>query len=102
MRKIFAFLLTLASVESYSAVSCGENVTSVILHSNGNVYFKTDQTCTNNWCQITWTGEGDKDRALSVLLTARATEKKITFYWQNINACSEQNVTYASPGYFSL
>jgi len=83
-----------------AGVSCIEKVTNAILHKNSNVYFKTDKTC-NNWCQIKWVGEGDKDRALSMLLTAKATDKPIGFYWGNINSCEAKNVTYESPDYMT-
>ena len=44
---------------------------------------------------MNWSSEDDKDRALSVLIAARATDRSITFYWEDIDSCSETNATYA-------
>lgn len=93
-------LLTLVFIPnfSYSGVHCREEISSAILHKNSNVYFQTSDTCPN-WCQIKWTSEEDKNRAYSTLLAARTANRKLTFYWENLNSCNETNPTYQSPDY---
>jgi hypothetical protein len=90
------------STLSVAGVTCTENIRSAILHSNGNVYFLSDQTCNAAWCQIDW-GTSEKNKnALAMLLLAKATSKPISFYWTNLNSCSEANPVYTSPSYMSL
>jgi hypothetical protein len=85
-----------------AGVTCTESVRSAILHSNGNVYFLTDQTCNGAWCQIEWgTSERNKN-ALAMLLLAKATSKPISFYWSNLGSCSQANPVYTSPAYISM
>lgn len=92
------FISIFLSHFSYAGAHCTEEISSAILHENGNVYFQTNATCPN-WCQIKWSTEEDKNRAYSTLLAARTTDRKLTFYWNNLNACSEINPTYQSPEY---
>ena len=92
-------ILALLSVNSFAGVNCSENITSVILHKNSELYFKSSVTCPNTWCQVTWSGEGDKDRVFSMLLTAKTASKKVTIYWEQIDNCDQENAMYASPGY---
>ncbi len=99
MKKL-VLLISLISPVAFGGVHCTEKITKVILHKNSNVYFTTDTTC-NSWCQIKWTGDRDKDRAFSALLTAKTADKAIQFYWENLNSCSEKNPTYQSPSYFA-
>lgn len=100
MKKLAAALLILVSGYALSGVTCGESVTSVILHKNKNIYFTTDKACTN-WCQIKWIDEGDKNRAFSALLAAKTAKNKISFRRPIIDACTEKNATYNSPDYFA-
>ena len=101
MKKISLILLSIFSSITYAGIHCPETVTGAILHKNSNVYFTTNKTCKNSWCQIKWTGDGDKNRALSMLLTAKASGKDIKFYWEDIDSCEVQNKVYASPGYIT-
>ncbi|PKG37054.1 hypothetical protein [Psychromonas sp. Urea-02u-13] len=96
-------IISLITLFAYSSIAtagvhCSEKIRGAILHKNSNVYFTTDTTC-ESWCQIKWTGEGDKNRALSMLIASKTTDKSITFYWENISSCDVKNVTYESPGY---
>ena len=91
-------ILALSS-EAQAGASCNEHVTSIIVHSNGNVYFMTDQTCSTSWCQVNWT---TTDKAYAMLLTAQAQGKTIYFYWDTVSSCSSTNPVYASPAYFSI
>ncbi len=90
--------LAVASSFAFAGGDCFEVVTHVVVHSSGNVYFTTDQTCLN-WCQVNW-GAGTKN-GLAVLMAAQATGRKVEFSWPAIAGCNVQNVTYASPDYFS-
>ena len=72
-------LALLAATFDVGAADCTETITNLIVHSNGNVYFKTDQTCTNNWCQLNW-GAGTKN-GYAALLEAQATGRKVWFTW---------------------
>lgn len=87
---------------SVAGATCIENIMSAILHSNGNVYFSSDKTCSSTWCQINWGTDEKNKKALAMLLLAKATTKPISFYWTNLNSCSEANPTYSSPAYMSL
>jgi hypothetical protein len=100
MRYLFTQALLVPAI-SKAGVHCTENITQAILHKNSNIYVKSSLTCPH-WCQIKWTGEGDKDRAYSTLLAARAASKPIQFYWEHISSCSETNVTYESPAYLGF
>lgn len=103
MKKYFlCILLLLLSPSAFSGVHCSEKATQVILHKDGQLYFMTDQTCSAHWCQVKWTGQGDKDRLLSLLLTAQTTQKPLVFYWADIANCSQKNVVYSSPEYVVL
>lgn len=96
--------LIMASVGTSSAagITCTESIRSAILHSNGNVYFLTDQTCNGSWCQIEWGSSERNKNALAMLLLAKASAKPISFYWSNLNSCTQANPVYASPSYMSL
>jgi len=85
---------------AHSGAYCSENITNVILHVNGNVYFTTDKTCPSNWCQINW-GTSSKS-AYATLLAARVTAKPVSFYWPDLTDCTQINVVYASPNYFQF
>jgi len=98
MKKLLFFTLLFVPLYSYSGIHCSEKITRAILHKNSNIYFQSSKTCPN-WCQIKWSGEGDKDRAYSTLLAARTADRNVTIYWENLDSCDETNPTYQSPGY---
>jgi hypothetical protein len=85
-----------------AGVHCTERISQAILHENGDIYFQTDNTCNGAWCQIKWGTPEKNKNALAMLLSAKLAERPITFYWTGINACSEKNAVYASPGYMML
>lgn len=101
-KAIVAWMLACVSTVSFAGASCTENITSAILHSNGNVYFLSDKTCNATWCQINWGTDDKNKKALAMLLLAKATNKPVTFYWSNLGSCSEVNPVYSSPAYMSL
>ncbi|HSI50822.1 MAG TPA: hypothetical protein VLA61_21355 [Ideonella sp.] len=84
-------------IYSGAVAECTETVTQVFNHSNGNVYFATDQTCAASWCQLSGNADFVK-RGYAMLTTAQLAGKKITFKWPNIAACT-QNALYSSPEY---
>ena len=95
---VIAFaLLVLSTVNSY-AISCLENVKNVIVHSNGQVYFRSD-TCSDNWCTFNWTDTHKIDRAYALLLLAKAAQIGIMFEWPALSSCASQNQVYASPDF---
>lgn len=99
--KIIVLLLLITSMYA-GGVRCSERITNLILHSDGNVYFRSDDTCPSSWCKIAWGSEEKNTRAYSMLLTAVSSKKKVIFYWTKINSCYEKNKTYASPDFIIL
>jgi hypothetical protein len=82
-------------------VGCSETITAIIMHSNGNVYFTTSQTC-SSWCMVSFsTADGNK-AAYAMLLAAKAQDKPLWFDWYNLTSCSQQNAVYAAPGFMEL
>jgi hypothetical protein len=93
-----ALVIMMSAVSPWaSAVSCTETVTAIVLHTNGNVYFTTSQTCTTAWCQIAFSTTDGNKQAYAMLLEAQALSKPLTFEWDNISACTSANAVYASP-----
>jgi hypothetical protein len=96
--KRMALVTVLSAVSPWaSAVSCTETVTAIVVHTNGNVYFTTSQTCTTGWCQIAFSTTDGNKQAYAMLLQAQALSKPLTFAWDNISACTSANALYASP-----
>ncbi len=73
---------------SFAAIDCKEDITNIIIHKNGIVYFKTDQTCSTGsvWCQIGFADPKQIDRAYSMLLTAQTSKKQVTFVWPDLSS----------------
>jgi hypothetical protein len=99
-KRLLALTLFAAATSSNAGVYCNENVSEVIVHANANVYFKTAQTCSGNWCQANW-GTSSKN-AYAILLVAKTTGKRLQFYWPNLSACTQVNASLASPDSISL
>ncbi len=85
-----------------AGVHCTEKVTMAILHQNGDIYFQTDNTCSAHWCQINWGTPEKNKNGLAMLLSAKLSERPLTFYWGSLNACSEKNPVYKSPEYVMM
>ena len=79
------------------AASCGESVLTLISHSNGNIYFTTDATCPN-WCQLAGNPAFIK-QSYAMLLTAQASNKKVTFAWPKLPTCNDKNEVYSIPDF---
>lgn len=105
MKRLFAKLIAMSlmatSSGAYAAAECFENITHVILHANGNIYFNTDKTCSQTWCQINWSPAANKN-AYAMLLTAQTTGRSVRLYWTNLASCTDLQPTYASPDYMTL
>lgn len=100
--RIIIYFIIFCSPSLWAGAGCSEKITAVILHQNGNVYFKTNKVCSSFWCQIKYP-EGDAlNRTYSLLLAARTSDKNIQFYWGNLNNCEEKASVYESPKYLSL
>ncbi len=96
-----AALFMCISSATNAATHCTEAITRAILHAGGGIYFTSDKTC-SNWCQINW-GTSEKNKnGYAMLLAAQTSARTITFYWPNVEACTEVNATYASPDYMML
>src|SRR5580704_8638770 len=86
-------VLAMHSPAAYADATCTENVTGLISHTNGYVYFTTDQTCPS-WCQINFATPDANKEAYAMLLSANAQGKTIVFSWANLTSCSTHNPVY--------
>lgn len=106
MKRIIACLAVVLSSTfggaAYADVNCAESVTNLIVHSNGNIYFQTNLTCSSNWCQLNWSNSNLVNQGYAMLLSAQISGKAIVFDWPNIASCGVQNIIYASPSYMFL
>lgn len=82
-------------------VGCRETITALIMHSNGNVYFTTSQTCTS-WCVVSFSGTTGNNQAYAMLLTARAQSTSLWFDWPNLTSCSQLNAVNATPSFMEF
>lgn len=94
---ILGFLLT---PSAFAVVDCIEKVGNVISHTNGVIFFTTDQTCAS-WCQVGGDATTVKN-SYAMLLIAQASGKKMVFNWADISTCDAKNKTYAIPGYMVI
>ena len=101
VRAIFAATLLTAG-NAYAYIGCTEKVTSIIVHSDGAIYFTTSQTCTNGWCTLGWSSPSMISAAYALMLTAETQGLPLTFAWDNVPNCSTANATYASPDFVFL
>ena len=99
-KAVLAISLFVLCNSAFAGVSCPETVTQLRSHMNGAIYFQTETTCLSR-CKINWDTDEKKNKALSVLLAARTTDREIEFYWPDIDSCSQQNVTDASPNFIN-
>ncbi len=90
-----------ASSSAPAGVHCHEKITTLIYHDNGNVYFTTPAVC-KNWCQIGAAGEDARNRAFSLMLAAKTSDKRVNIYWRGHPSCSTVIATYAKPEYIVL
>lgn len=88
---LFLGLSVLAASHSFSGGYCTEKITKLIIDSE-NIHFKSSKTC-DGWCKIdsSWSEE-QKDRAYSMLLAARTTDREVDFYWEQLNASCEKKL----------
>jgi hypothetical protein len=96
--KRMALVTVLSAVSPWAgAVSCTETIGAIVLHTNGNVYFTTSQTCTTGWCQIAFSTADSINKGYAMLLEAQTLNKPVTFQWDNISSCTTPNAVFASP-----
>ena len=93
--------LALVSGTASAYIGCIEKVTSVIMHSDGLVYFATDHTCSAGWCQLAWTADATT-KGYAMLLSAQAQGIAIYFAWDNLASCTTPNALYASPDFMAI
>ncbi len=87
------------TTDANANIDCVETVTAVIIHSNGGVFFQTDQTCSGTWCQLAWSDAETLKKGYAMLLQAKALGAPLGFDWASISACSQFNAWAASPMY---
>lgn len=80
------------------AVTCSEQVTYLILHENGSIFFETNQTCPN-WCELNFATAEQDDNGYAMLMAAKTQGISVDFDWPNISSCTAVNATYASPDF---
>lgn len=98
---LVAFLIGMMTPPAWAAVSCTETVTTVIVHTDGDIYFQTSVTC-SQWCQASGTGTLLQNE-YALLLTAYTTGAPVAFNWPNLTACTAGgNATYAEPTLMEL
>lgn len=100
---IMGFYLILSQNNAYAEATCTEKVLNVTIHNNGSIYFMTDKTCSQAWCQLNWVWDAKlMDRGYAALLTAKSTGSDVVINWTSINNCTTQNPGNASPTYFQI
>jgi hypothetical protein len=86
-----AVTLLCASLPSVAGVHCEEMVRSLIVHTTGRIYFKSD-TCSKDPCQLPNQLPEVQKAAFALLLSAKERNKPVTFYWPHLNRCTENSV----------
>lgn len=105
LHRTFVYLLLSAGIFVVSVapaaadVTCTENIETLIVHSDGNIFFTTNGTCKANWCELTWGSANLLNQAYAMMLASVTAGQPVTFDWPNIIDCSVQNVAEASPTY---
>ena len=56
-----------------------ENITKLVIHQDGKVYFNTDKVCADTLCTLDWENDSQINRAYSAMLTSVTTERALTF-----------------------
>lgn len=95
-------LLTVWAKAATAYIGCTERVTSVIMHSNGSVFFTTDHTCTAGWCMLNWSSADAINKGYAMLIAAEVQGGSVIFAWSTISSCSSVNPVYSSPDFISL
>lgn len=102
MKCFVSCVLMLFSLSVLADVPCHEKITQVITHGNGNIYFKTDSTCSDGWCFLDWNTREAIEAGYSLLLTAKASDSFVQIQWADIDSCSDKNVTFAVPRWMGV
>ena len=102
MKYLISFVLLFLSFNILADVPCNEKITQVITHGNGNVYFKTDGSCSDGWCFLDWNNREAIEAGYSLLLTAKVSDSFVQIQWPDIDSCSEKNVSFAVPRWMGI
>lgn len=89
--------LMLSATTANAAQYCwGEKIDQVVLLGD-NIYFSTDKSCPT-WCSVSasWSA-GARDRAYSMLLTAKASNRPLSFYWSTAATACAVMPAYSFP-----
>ena len=97
----------LMSVNISAGINCSDKITSVIAHSNGNIYFNTENVCSAHWCvlgQEKWNTSDKLKSGLSTLLSANAQKREVIIEWDAsvVPSCDTVLSEYATPGFILI
>ena len=106
-RILFVLIMILLITSNAYSISCVDKITSVIAHSDGNIYFKTSTVCRYHWCVLgkeKWNTSDKIKSALSVLLSANATQKNVVLEWDStiVPTCTTALDEFATPAFISI
>ena len=102
-KKILLTSLSLIASNVY-ATNCPDKITDVVVHSNGNIYFNTQNVCSAHWCVLgteKWNTSDKIKAGLSILLAANAAKQDVVIEWDSADVpdCSTVVSDYATPGF---
>ena len=103
LNKVFLVIACIISTNVY-ATNCPDKITDVTVHSNGNIYFNTENICRTHWCVLgteKWNTSDKIKAGLSILLAANATKQDVVIEWDSADVpnCSTVVSDYATPGF---
>ena len=105
--KVISVLILFLSFNQYifAGEYCWNDKVLMVIVQGEKIFFTSEKSC-NNWCEIsdTWSAEA-KNRAFTQLITAKATESNITFFWSEHDSgkpCQSFLPTYSKPGVIAL
>ncbi|BDX05866.1 hypothetical protein [Planctobacterium marinum] len=101
MKKQLLICSFLCCGNALADVQCSEKLTE--LHTgNEKVYFKSDQTCKDNFCILAFQNEKANERAYSILLAGYVSSQSIAFQWRDIDSCDSSNKAEAAPAFVGM
>jgi hypothetical protein len=92
--------LMLPATAAHAGQYCWQEKIGTIVLLGDAIYFTTDQSCPS-WCAVpgSWSADA-RNRAYSMLLTAKTTNRKIGFYWEGATTACQALPVYSSPAQF--
>jgi hypothetical protein len=94
---LLAFVALMLPAAAHAAQYCwSEKIDQVVLLGD-NIYFSTDKSCPT-WCSVStgWSAEA-RNRAYSMLLTAKAANRPLSFYWSTAATACAVMPAYSFP-----